>query len=90
VAAVPTERLLVEATCVESALQLVEELRGVHAELAPGGGPGCVVAIDIAPGDATWLARVTDGLERWARRGAIGSVLVRLAERGYLYEGFAD
>jgi hypothetical protein len=87
VAAVATDRLLVEVTDVEAALQLVEELRGVHAEITPGDDPRCLVVIELDPADAGWMARVTDGLERWAKRVAVRSVLVRLDKRGYLLEG---
>ena len=81
-----TGRLLVEARSEESALRLVEQLRGIHAELAPGEGANCVVAIELDPTNDRWLPGVLTGLERWLIRGAIGMARLSLDGRHYVLE----
>jgi hypothetical protein len=85
-----TGRLLVEALSEESALRLVEQLRGVHAELAPGEGTQCVVAIELDPTNDRWLTGVLSGLESWLIRGAIGMACLSLDGRHYVLERPAE
>lgn len=85
-AAVASELLFVEAPTVESALELIDQLRGVHAELAPGEGDSCRVAIELDGDDNCWFSRVSEGLQKWLARGSAETVRLELDGRSYVLE----
>jgi hypothetical protein len=78
--------LLVDASSVELGRRLVDELRGVHAELAPGEGPHCLVAIRFDRDNDGWLDGVLDGLQSWLAASALASCRVQLDGRSYVLE----
>ena len=83
---VMSECLLVDAISVESARRLVEALRGVRAEVAPGDGPNCVVAIELDRENEHWLDGVLGGLQSWLDGSALSTCCVKLDGRSYVLE----
>jgi hypothetical protein len=81
-----SECLLVDVTSVESARRLVEELRGLRAEIVPGEGDHCVVAIELDRQDGGWLNRVLAGLQTWLDGSALDVCRVQHDGRSYVLE----
>ena len=79
-------KVLVDAMNVESARRLIDDLRGVHAEVAPHDGRQCTVAIALDPGNDGWLDSVLEGLQRWLVDSGLETCQIHLDGHSYVVE----
>jgi len=78
------DQLRVLAPDERSALALVDELRGHHAEIAPRGTNGaCEIAVELDGNPERAVVRALNAVDRWLASTGVGETMVSLDGRAY-------
>lgn len=84
------DRLFVEAPDAGSALSLIDDLPGFHAELLPSENGHCEVKVELGEGRQSQINAALDAVERWLNNTGIEAAKIKLGDRTYLLERRAD